>query len=34
MGVPTTATTDDVKKMFRARAKKEHPDKGGDVKKF
>ena len=34
MGVPKTATSDEIKKAFRKKAIKEHPDKGGDVEKF
>ena len=33
MGVPSTATPDEIKKHFRKRAIKEHPDKGGDPEK-
>ena len=34
IGVPKTATTDEIKKAFRKKALKEHPDKGGDPEKF
>lgn len=33
MGVKQAATTDEVKKAFRKKAIKEHPDKGGDPEK-
>jgi DnaJ family protein A protein 2 len=33
IGVEKTATTDEIKKSFRKKALKEHPDKGGDVEK-
>ena len=33
MGVPSTATTEEIRKHFRKRAIKEHPDKGGDPEK-
>jgi DnaJ family protein A protein 2 len=33
MGVPKTATSDEIKKHFRKRAVREHPDKGGDPDK-
>jgi DnaJ family protein A protein 2 len=34
LGVEKTATADEMKKAFRKRAIREHPDKGGDPKKF
>ena len=34
IGVPKTATKDEVKKAFRKKAIREHPDKGGDPEKF
>jgi DnaJ family protein A protein 2 len=34
LGVEKDATTDQIKKAFRKRAIKEHPDKGGDPEKF
>ena len=34
LGVDKNATTDEIKKAFRKRALKEHPDKGGDPEKF
>jgi DnaJ family protein A protein 2 len=34
LGVEKTATADEMKKAFRKRAIKEHPDKGGDPEKF
>lgn len=34
IGVPKTATTDEIKKAFRKLALKAHPDKGGDPEKF
>jgi DnaJ homolog subfamily A member 2 len=33
LGVPKTATTDEIKKAFRRLALKAHPDKGGDPEK-
>lgn len=34
LGVAKGATTDEVKKAFRKKALKDHPDKGGDPEKF
>lgn len=34
MGVSKSATTDEIKKAFRKKALKEHPDKGGDPEAF
>jgi DnaJ-class molecular chaperone len=34
LGVPKTATADDIKKAFRKLASQHHPDKGGDTQKF
>lgn len=34
LGVPKTATQDDIKKAFRKMAMKHHPDRGGDQAKF
>ena len=34
IGVPKTATKDEIKKAFRKKAIREHPDKGGDPEKF
>jgi DnaJ homolog subfamily A member 2 len=33
IGVDKNATTDEIKKAFRKKALKEHPDKGGDPEK-
>ncbi len=33
IGVDKNATTDEIKKAFRKKAIKEHPDKGGDAEK-
>lgn len=33
IGVDKSATTDEIKKAFRKKALKEHPDKGGDSEK-
>lgn len=33
LGLPAGSTTDEVKKAFRKKAIKEHPDKGGDAEK-
>jgi len=34
LGVPRTATADDIKRAFRKLASQTHPDKGGDTQKF
>ena len=34
LGVPRTATADEIKKSFRRLASQHHPDKGGDTQKF
>ena len=34
LGVPRTATADQIKQAFRKLASTHHPDKGGDTKKF
>jgi DnaJ family protein A protein 2 len=34
IGVDKDATTEQIKKSFRKKALKEHPDKGGDPEKF
>ena len=34
LGVEKNASTDEIKKAFKKKALREHPDKGGDVEKF
>ena len=34
LGVPRTATPEEIKKAYRQRVKQHHPDKGGDAEKF
>jgi curved DNA-binding protein CbpA len=34
LGVPRTATADEIKKTYRKLASQHHPDKGGDTRKF
>lgn len=34
LGVDKKATTEEIRKAFRKKALKEHPDKGGDPEKF
>jgi len=34
LGVEKTATYDEIRKAFRKKALKEHPDRGGDKEKF
>ena len=34
LGVDKNASTDDIKRAFKKKALREHPDKGGDTEKF
>ena len=34
LGVPKTASADEIKRAFRKLASQHHPDKGGDTAKF
>jgi len=34
LGIQRTATINEIKRRYRVLAMKEHPDKGGDIKKF
>ena len=34
LGVPKTASTDEIKRAFKKKALKAHPDKGGDLELF
>ena len=34
LGVPRTATPDEIKRAFRKLASQHHPDKGGNTQKF